>query len=199
MADTNSNGVPNEVIVERNSVKLPFKPNKYKRGAKEGSIFFAPEVEAKGDTVSVTLPASLASVVAWLGAQTLADWLQAKLNLTSQSATEEASCKVKLDSSGKPVKNAQDEYEYEDTDFRIEDFTKMMSELSTRGESKAELEEKQSELIDKLEAIAQKKDGTPEENMAQFAFLVKELSTVKHAIAAKARTRKSKIAEPVAA
>jgi hypothetical protein len=35
--------------------------------------------------------------------------------------------------------------------------------------------------------------------MAQFAFLVKELSTVKHAIAAKARTRKSKTAEPVAA
>ncbi len=199
MSDTNTtNGVPANIDIERNATKMVFAQNKYSRGNKEGSIYFAPKIEAAGPEVEVKLPENLANAIKWLSPTVVADWIQAKLNLTSQAATEEASCKMAMGPDGKPLKEknpktGEEEYVYEDTDFRVADFTKYMQELSTRGESKGDLEARLNDLIDKAEELAKNPEElTPVEHALKIAYIVKEMSTVKHAIQAKARTRKGK-------
>jgi len=151
--------------IERNGVTLDFLPEEIKRGERSGKRFFMPPRE-----VSVT------DLDNWLGAETRKEKQLAFLRLTSQAAVKKLTEK-----DGKTIK------ELDETQF-----AKIMSELSVRGESMADLEERRDELMDDMFKLQEAAATNPTENVPKIFKLMDEIKLINEDINERKREREQK-------
>ena len=174
-----------KTIVIRNSLTMGFDPREIKRGDKKGQIYLS------ADLTKAVKETSKEEVIAWFGVDYVLDVLQAKINLQAQAAHYDATHR-----SVAPINGV--EQEDEETAFNLDIFIKEMSALSARGESKEDLEERKSALVDddmpRLTKEIMAASTIEEKNALTMGMmkLLDEIQNLNIAIARKSKPRKPK-------
>jgi hypothetical protein len=164
---------------KRNDVEVPSVETKIKRGDREGEYYYSIDINEK----------NLPSIINWLGADNAANWLQQKFNLLAQAASDDAT----------------DETTGELNDAKL---IQIIQELSSRGETKEELETRRNVIftdeLPKFFKVVQDamKTGqfTPEaiEAAAKVQKLQDEAIQINVAIERKKRERKPRTSKTAA-
>jgi hypothetical protein len=180
-------------VAERNGVALNFYETPFKRtteeSGKKGLTYPAPDF----DEVLEDLP----KFIRWVGPKTILAMLAGKFKATCQLIFE-AACKPKTDSAGTLVLDNDGETMHDYEQFDLEQFKKSIVELSVTTETKAELEERQRELVDKMMKVclAFDKYQTKDAHKAAVLEVRGEIELIKNQIAKKKRTRKTEAQIP---
>lgn len=160
----------NSMQIERNGKALEFVDAKIKRGDRKGRVFPIP------DYSKVTT----SDLVDWLGEDTAKDKLYAFLTLTSQAAVK----KFTENDDGEQVKELDQEA-----------FRKALADLSVRGESMADLEEKREELLEQLDTATETMADDPAGTVAKIMKINAEIKTISASIADRRRESEAKSEE----
>jgi len=135
------------VIVERNDIKLEFKPTAIKRGAKKGNTYPSPDVTKE------TLPL----IQSWFGEEKLIALYKAELNKKAQIWSDEAT---------------NDDTGVFDPDVFID----MAKNVSARGETMESLKEEMEEITGQITELAgDMSDPTSIGKMQELALELKSL------------------------
>jgi hypothetical protein len=155
--------------IERNGVNRAIVMDTKSRGDNKGKPYLRP--------IDVT-PATFEQDIKWYGIDMVCAILNAKGSLMGSNITEQAT---------------------DDDGVLKEDLARQyFADFSTRGETKADLEERKDNLVKELTAVSVDTSLSMEQRMEKIQVLGKEINSLTDAINAKSRERKSKT-EPEAA
>lgn len=155
----------------RNNTSWTIVQDVFKRGDNKGNPYLRP--------ADITL-ANFSDAVRWIGEQSVIDMLNARLATMGSLITEQATNEV-------------------DGKLDLEQAKKFFTDFSTRGETKADLEEKKDAIALEMRDVSVDGSLSQEQKLAKIIELGDKYKKILEAIEAKSRERKPKTSATPAA